>query len=197
MALVYSLRLTTIMCALAIISMTASITLAQSGSRTGTSPSPQAVDGGASSGQATGSANRRPELPVGLQGYCPVCLIEMRQWVKGDRRFTVEYDGRRYYFPGAEQAEMFKQDPLKYVPVLGGDDIVHFARTGKRAVGRLTYGVIHKGRTYFFVSAENKQLFKSSPEAYTDVDLALGGECIVCRVAMNQRVPGVPEFSVI
>ena len=59
----------------------------------------------------SGSAGRNEEMPVGLDGYCPVCLAEMKQWVKGDPRIAMEFDGRKYLFPGAEQAEMFKAEP--------------------------------------------------------------------------------------
>jgi YHS domain-containing protein len=179
---------------LAIVAAMASSVFAQSGSRTGAG-SPPAVGGSASNISPAGSANRGIESPVGLQGYCPVCLAQMRQWIKGDARLSSEFDGKRYYFPGAEQAEMFEQDPLKYVPVLGGDDVVHLARTGKRVGGKLNYGMIHQGRTYFFASGENKQLFQASPESYESADLALDGECIVCRVDMKERVPGKPEFT--
>jgi YHS domain-containing protein len=119
----------------------------------------------------------------------------MRQWIKGDAQLAIEYDGKKYYFPGGEQAEMFEKAPLKYVPVLGGDDIVLFARTSKRVDGKLNHGVLHQGRTYFFASEENKQLFQANPESYENADLALGGECIVCLVDMKERVPGKPEFT--
>ena len=194
MWLIHSQRPTKLAFPLAIVAATTLSAFAQSGSRTGAS-SPPAVGGSASNSSPAGSAKRGSQSPAGLQGYCPVCLVEMRQWIKGDARLTSEFDGKRYYFPGAEQAEMFEQDPLKYVPVLGGDDIVLFTRTGKRVGGKLNYGMIHQGRTYFFASEENKQLYQSSPELYENADLALGGECIVCRVDMKERVPGKSEFT--
>ena len=122
MPLLHSRRRTAVACVPVIVSMTALFAFAQSDSRTGTSSTPRSAEGSASSGPSTGSANRGPELPVGLQGYCPVCLVEMRQWIKGDAQLAIEYDGKKYYFPGGEQAEMFEKAPLKYVPVLGGDE---------------------------------------------------------------------------
>jgi YHS domain-containing protein len=119
----------------------------------------------------------------------------MRQWVKGDPRFATEYDGRIYYFPGADQLEMFAKDPAKYVPVLGGDDVVAYATSDKRVAGSPKFGVVHDGKYYFFMSEENKNTFQDAPEAYVDADLALGGECIVCRVDMKQHVPGSPSIT--
>jgi YHS domain-containing protein len=120
----------------------------------------------------------------------------MRQWIKGDPNNAVVYDGKAYYFPGAEQVAMFNQDPLKYVPVLGGNDVVYFAETGKRMEGKPSFGIVYQDRNYFFASEDNKKKFQSNPESFADVDLALGGECIVCRVDMNQRVPGSPDVTV-
>lgn len=168
---------------------------AQSGSRT---PPPSRQQPATSQGSgASGAAGRAEETPVGLQGYCPVCLVEMKQWVKGDPRMSVEFDGHKYLFPGAEQAEMFNKNPAKYLPALGGDDVVHYSRTGKRVPGNLSHGVIHKGRNFFFASAETKEMFQANPASFENADLALGGECIVCRVGMNERVAGVPEFTVV
>jgi len=169
---------------------------AQSGSRTTTPTQQQPTASNQKSG-GSGAAGRADETPVGLQGYCPVCLVEMKEWVKGDPRMSVEFDGHKYLFPGAEQAEMFKKNPTKYLPALGGDDVVHYNRTGKRVPGTLSHGVIHKGRNFFFASAETKEMFQANPATFEDADLALGGECIVCRVGMNERVAGVPEFTTV
>jgi YHS domain-containing protein len=173
--------------------MSASVfVFAQSGTRAPAASRPTSGSGTTVKDAASGSSTRTEQESVGLHGYCPVCLVEMRQWVKGDPKIAAEYDGRKYIFPSAEQLEMFRKDPAKYVPVLGGDDIVAYATTGKRIDGEPTYGVVQDGRYYFFASQENMQTFKSSPETYADADLALGGECIVCRVDMNQRVAGSP-----
>jgi len=135
--------------------------------------------------------------PTALQGYCPVCLIEMKKWVKGEPSMAVDFDGRRYLFPGREQALMFQASPEKYVPILDGDDLVEFARTGKRVAGDQRLGALHGGRIYMFATAENKRAFQDDPKAFADSDLALGGECIVCRVGMNERVKGSADFTAV
>ncbi len=167
---------------------------AQSGSRAASPPPRQQPAAGSQSSSGSGLAD---DAPVGLQGYCPVCIVEMKQWVKGNPQIAAEFDGHKYYFPGAEQVAMFRQNPTKYLPALGGDDIVQYSRTGERVPGSLSQGVLHKGRNYFFASAANQQLFQANPVAYENADLALGGECIVCRVGMNQRVAGAPEFTAV
>jgi YHS domain-containing protein len=43
------------------------------------------------------------------------------------------------------------------------------------------------GHTYQFANEQGKQMFTADPAKYVPV---LGGECVVCLVKMNQRVPG-------
>lgn len=146
-----------------------------------------------SSNQASGSAMKQTELA--MQGYCPVALVENRQWVKGNAQFAVDVDGKRYYFVGAQPLEMFRANPIKYVPALGGDDIVEFAHTGRRSPGALENGLVYDDRIFFFGSAANKQAFQANPDQYASADLAMGGDCIVCQVNMNQKMAGDQQFT--
>jgi YHS domain-containing protein len=176
------------------IGISPTIAFAQSGTRGGaTPPSRQQIERDPSAG----SASRQTDAAVAMRGYCPVCLVEMKQWIKGDPRFAVVFDGKKYYFPGREQVEMFQKSPESYVPALNGEDIVHYKHTGERIAGKLEHGVIHEGRVYVFASADNLQSFKANPQQYADADIALGGECVVCRKDMNQRVAGKPEFTAV
>lgn len=182
-------------CASALLLASSFEAYAQSGSRTTTPPRVQTQP--ASRQRAPASAQREDETPVALDGYCPVCLVEMKQWVKGNSRTSVEFDGQEYLFPAAEQAEMFQANPAKFTPVLSGDDVVHYAQTGERVAGSLQFGALYEGRNYFFASAENKEKFRTNPSAFEDADLAISGECVVCRVAMNKRVAGSAELTVL
>lgn len=132
-----------------------------------------------------------------MRGFCPVCLVEMRQWMAGDPKHRAVYDGMVYFFPGEKQLAMFNADPAKYLPALGGDDVVLYATTGQRIAGSLAHGVVHNGRPYFFSSPTQKQQFTNSPATYAGTDLALNGDCVVCRVEMNRQMPGAPGLTVI
>ncbi|MGI9455805.1 MAG: hypothetical protein ACR2NU_04545 [Aeoliella sp.] len=176
---------------------------AQSGSRTqpryaepaqptrAAAPAP-AASGSRSKPAASGA--KEDEHPVGLRGYCPVCLLEMRNWRKGNEQFSMQYDGKLYYFPEQKQLEMFRENPVKYVPKLGGDCPVHFAQTGERVAGDLRLGVVQNGRLVFLASDQHRQAFHAAPSAYENVDLAHGGECVVCRVDGNMRSPGQEQL---
>ncbi len=134
---------------------------------------------------------------VALQGYCPVCIIEMRKWVRGDSKHRVQYDGKTYYFPGEKQKQMFLADPAKYVPALGGDCTVCFAKMGKRVPGSIHHAAISHNRLFLFPSEDQKKAFLANPAAYADVDLALDGNCAVCLIEMNKEMPGKPEITAI
>lgn len=172
---------------LALSSFLASVAHAQSGTRT--APSVRRPAAQAGSGTKT-NANA-----VGLQGYCPVCVIEMKKWIKGESQFAAQYDGKTYLFPSEEQKQMFLNAPGKYTPILGGDCIVALVEMRKRVPGSLQFAVLYEQRLYLFSNEQAKAMFQSNKEKYAHADLALGGKCTVCRVEMNKDVDGVPEFT--
>ncbi|SMP43645.1 YHS domain-containing protein [Neorhodopirellula lusitana] len=160
---------------------------AQSGTRTQPSPRPSTT--------SQGSGTKTAPSAVGLQGYCPVCIIKMKKWIKGDAQHSAQYDGKTYLFPGAEQKQMFLSDPTKYTPILGGDCVVALVEMGKRVPGSLQFAELHEDHLYLFANEKAKGMFQSNKEKYAHADIALGGKCTVCRVEMNKDVDGVPQFA--
>ena len=134
---------------------------------------------------------------IALDGYCAVCIIEMKKWVRGTAEHQVTFDGKVYFFPGADQKQMFLAAPAKYVPALGGDCTVCYAKMGQRMPGSLYHAAFFRDRLFLFPGADQKAEFVNQPAAYADVDLAMGGNCAVCQVEMNQAVAGDPQFTVI
>jgi len=132
---------------------------------------------------------------VGLEGYCPVCVVEMKKWVKGNASVQAKYDGKTYYFPGDDQRKMFLANPSKYAPALGGDCAVCVTDMKKKMPGSVHFSALHRNRLYLFPNEEIKQKFLASPNKYADADLALGGNCVVCKVEMKQDVLGNPQFT--
>jgi len=143
------------------------------------------------------SEAKSAETPLALEGYCPVCIVEGNKWVKGNPEFSTTYDGKQYNFPSAKLRQTFLANPVKYVPALGGDCTVCFARSGERAPGNIRFSVRHKGRLYLFPNDEMRQTFKANPGQYENVDLAAGGNCVVCRMKADKRMPGKPEFTAV
>jgi protein disulfide-isomerase len=49
--------------------------------------------------------------PIGLDGCCPVTLVETRQWAIGDKTWGVVHRGRTYLFLGPAEKEKFLANP--------------------------------------------------------------------------------------
>ena len=178
-------------------SLVATPTFAQSSSRSfgGRVPGPsnQSTWPGSTTRAPAGSATQG--TPVGLSGYCPVCIIDMKKWVRGSAQYQAVYDGKTYRFPNAEIKQTFLANPGKYVPALGGDCTVCLAKMGKRMPGSVFHAAYHKGRLYLFPGDDQKQMFVADPTAFANVDVALNGMCSVCRVEMNKEMPGDPQYA--
>lgn len=54
------------------------------------------------------------DADLALNGYCPVCKVDLRKDVKGKPEFAYDYQGTHYLFPAKEQLEKFKADPRRY-----------------------------------------------------------------------------------
>lgn len=122
----------------------------------------------------------------------------MKKWVRGNPNFSVQLDGKLYLFPGEEQRQMFLANTTKYTPALGGNCVVCALAGGDTSIpGSVHFSAIHEGRLYLFPSENEKAKFMADPRKYENVDLAFGGMCSVCRVEMNQEMPGKSEFGTV
>ena len=165
--------------------------MAQSGSRN----YPPARSSGRSTPPA-GSAERvQKRVPPALEGYCPVSILDMKEWIKGDPAHRVLHDGRAYLFAGEKGKRMFQANPAKYVPALGGDCVVALVKLGKRVPGNIRHASFHDGRLFLFANADAHKMFQAEPVAYANADLALGGTCPVCLVNAGQTIAGRPEIA--
>ena len=132
---------------------------------------------------------------IGLEGYCPVCVVEARKWEKGSPDHKATYDNVTYYFPNDTIKQKFLANPAKYVPALGGDCVVCYAKLGKRPAGSIHHAARHDNRIFLFPSDNERDVFLKNPVEFENVDLALNGDCAVCLVAANKRVPGKAKFT--
>jgi YHS domain-containing protein len=140
-------------------------------------------------------ADHEQEPRIGLGGYCPVCILDANKWAKGSPEHQATYDGVTYNFPDEAIKQNFLAHPAKYVPALGGDCIVCYAKLGKRVPGSINHSARYDNRLYLFPGAEQQQAFLNNPTEFANVDLALNGDCAVCQVHHNKRVAGKPEFT--
>lgn len=64
---------------------------------------------------------------------------------------------------------------------------------GKWEKGDTSIKTTYDQRTYYFASQEAKKKFDAHPPKYVP---ALGGDCIICLVNVNKRIPGSVFYSV-
>lgn len=57
---------------------------------------------------------------IAIKGYDAVAYFTESTAVKGDSRYSAEYDGAVYYFASAQHQDLFEQAPSKYAPQYGG-----------------------------------------------------------------------------
>jgi YHS domain-containing protein len=106
-------------------------------------------------------------MPVGLEGYCPVTLVEKSTWVEGRPQWGARHRGRTYLFAGPAEQQAFLTAPDRYGPALSGDDPVLALDSGRQVPGQRRYGVTYQSRIYLFSSPETRAAFTTAPDRYT------------------------------
>ena len=139
----------------------------------GTPPAPgssgQAGPGQAPAGRRPGRRlRRRPPRPLGLDGYCPVRLVEKQVWIRGDARWGAIHEGHTYLFAGQDEQRRFFADPNRYAPVHGGNDVVLAVEQKQVVPGGRRHGVTYVGRVYLFTDEANLQKFMKNPRYYAE-----------------------------
>jgi thiol-disulfide isomerase/thioredoxin len=112
---------------------------------------------------------------IGLDGYCPVSLIESIDissdpaWIQGSASFAVRHRGRVYHCVNEKARQKLLASPDQFTPVLSGFDLVHFFKTGELLDGSCGYGCIQKQthRVFLFANQSNYQEFEREMEHYS------------------------------
>jgi protein disulfide-isomerase len=118
------------------------------------------------------SATVAPELgPVGLEGYCPVTLLNNQRWSKGDAQFGCYHRGVLYLFADQASQERFLQSPDAHSPLLGGFDPVIMETEQRLQPGKRRFGVFcetmpGQNAIVLFATEENRDRFKQDSERY-------------------------------
>ena len=107
----------------------------------------------------------------GLDGYCPVCLVDQRKWVAGNRQLGIEHRGRVYLFERPEERDRFWANPDIYTPILSGNDAVIALERGQSVPGRREFGVFFGNRIYLFADKTSLEKFWKNPNQYANLAL--------------------------
>jgi protein disulfide-isomerase len=105
-------------------------------------------------------------MPLGMDGYSTVTLLEQGRWQVGDRRFGALHRGRTYLFTSAEELQRFLANPDAYSPVASGQDVVAALNYGQEVEGKRSLGLTYQNRIYLFSSQETQQMFVQNRDRY-------------------------------
>jgi YHS domain-containing protein len=110
-----------------------------------------------------------PTLRVVLNGFDPVAYFTDSKPVKGDPKFSYDWDEGRYYFASAQHRDMFARDPDRYAPQFGGYCTGSMSR-GKRNEGHPEAWIISNGKLYVFGAKNLEAALETRKVAQTDPD---------------------------
>jgi YHS domain-containing protein len=107
-------------------------------------------------------------VPLGLDGYCPVTVVQSSKWQTGEPKVSAIFEDRLYLFANADALSVFEHDPERFAPVRRGEDVVRWIEQRKKSAGDRRYGLISNQdqRMYLFDSPETRNLFEANPRKY-------------------------------
>jgi len=111
------------------------------------------------------------EVPLALEGFCPVTLCTEERWSTGNPVYCTMYQGHIFRFATAEAMTTFAQNPANYIPVAMGEDIVLMVDRNRRINGNRRFGAWYQGRVFLFSSQESLSAFSERPDFYTEIAL--------------------------
>ena len=111
------------------------------------------------------------EVPLALEGFCPVTLCKEERWVAGNPMYCTMYQGHIFRFASEETLATFARNPANYIPVAMGEDIVLMVDRNKRVNGNRKFGAWFQGRVFLFASQETLNVFAERPDFYTEIAL--------------------------
>jgi len=111
------------------------------------------------------------EVPLALEGFCPVMLCTEERWVSGNPAYCTMYQGHIFRFSSLEALVTFARNPANYTPVAMGEDVVLRVDRNRRVNGDRRYGAWFQGRVFLFSSQETFSAFESRPDYYAEIAL--------------------------
>ena len=105
---------------------------------------------------------------VVLQGHDPVAYFTEGKPMKGNAKYSYDWDDERYYFANAKHRALFVAEPEKYAPQFSGYCTGSMAR-GVRNEGNPEAWVMVDGRLYVFGAPDPQTALKHKENAEKDL----------------------------
>ncbi len=119
--------------------------------------------------QTEGIVGSTVEIPLALDGFCPVTLSGQERWVPGNPLFYAMYQGQIFRCANEESLATFIKEPAKYAPVAMGEDIVQMVERNKKVPGMRKFGAWFQNRVFLFSNQESLDAFAAKPEFYAEI----------------------------
>ena len=120
----------------------------------------------ASKAQATPSdaAVNKGEDGVAVKGYDVVSYFDQKKPMKGNPKYSYQYNGAKYEFVSSEHLALFAKSPEAYLPQYGGYCAVGASMGHKADIDPQSWAVIDD-KLYLNSSAGAQKLFNKDPHA--------------------------------
>ena len=111
------------------------------------------------------------EVPLALEGFCPIMLCTEERWVSGNPAYCTMYQGHVFRFSSVDALVTFSRNPANFTPVAMGEDIVLKVDRNRRVNGDRRFGAWFQGRVFLFSSQETFNAFEARPNYYAEIAL--------------------------
>ena len=101
---------------------------------------------------------------VAVKGYDVVAYFDQKRPMKGDPKYSYEYNGAKYDFVSSEHLDLFTKNPEAYLPQYGGYCAVGASMGHKADIDPESWAVID-GKLYLNSSKGAQKLFDKDPNA--------------------------------
>jgi hypothetical protein len=99
------------------------------------------------------------KVPLAIKGYDPIAYFTVGKPTRGLPDIEYEWDERRYRFSRAEHRELFKADPVRYVPQFA-DFCAMALSMGEIVEADPENWLVSNGKLYIFGKPTGPALFK-------------------------------------
>lgn len=97
-----------------------------------------------------GRNNNLDKHGLAIDGYDPVSYFTLNKAVEGKKEFSITQNGATYFFATAQNRDVFKSNPARYIPQYGGWCAYAMGSTGEKvSIDPETYKIID-GKLYLF-----------------------------------------------
>jgi YHS domain-containing protein len=113
--------------------------------------------------QSRGTVNKG-EDGVAVKGYDVVSYFDQKKPMKGDPKYSYQYNGATYDFTSTEHLALFAKNPGAYLPQYGGYCAVGTSMGHKADIDPESWAVID-GKLYLNSSKGAQKLFNKDPHS--------------------------------